>query len=37
MKKFFLDRIRFKSDNFCSNSITENIYCLVRMRNRELN
>ena len=30
----FLDRIRFESDNFF---ISEKIYCLVRMRNRELN
>jgi len=36
-EEVFLDRIRFESDNFCSNSIMENIYCLVHMRNCELN
>ena len=29
-----MDRIRFESDNFF---ISKKIYCLVRMRNRELN
>jgi len=33
---FGQDKIRL-GQFFCSNSITENIYCLVSMRNRELN
>jgi len=38
MRRSFLGRIGFESDNFfCSNSIPENIHCLVRMRNCELN